>query len=198
MLNKFLLFLLLLPSCASLNSSSYYAIEFKENLAANKCEAAQNQVPLEKNDTEFLRFYQGAIGNAAYISTVPVTLGMDFLLMFRCRYVCPEANRKPLLEVLFPTSMFNYESSKNMRCPDTSYYVGKVLEIAECYGRRGDSLSLKIAVDQLNFVVHEYNRGGPSCLKIRDYEAVVATLDRLSNSLVKVSEQDSLGQKKKK
>lgn len=198
MLNKFLLILLLWPSCSSLKGSGHYKIEFRENLAANKCEEAQNQVPLEKNDTGFLRFYQGTIGNAAYVSTVPITLGMDFLLMFRCQYVCPEANRKPFLEVLFPTSMLTYESSKDMRCPDTSYYVEKVLEIAECYARRGDALSLKIAVDQLNFVVHEYNRSGPSCLKIRDYEAVVATLDRLTNSLVKLSEKNSVSSKKKK
>ena len=185
---KFLIFfgLLFCFSCASLNEKNTLNINYRNYLSENKCEMAADEIPLEKDNAQYLRLYQGTLGYLAYFYSLPLTIGFDFLLMFRCKYGCPaEDKNKTVIEYVFPTTTYTYEQSKDMRCPDTSYYAQKFLEISDCYGRLGDKKSLKFAIDQIRFIEASYN-SGPSCLKIRDFQAIRATRERLENQLSKI------------
>lgn len=171
---------LAISGCVSMKQEqSNFPLEYRDNIANGRCEAAQARIPLEKNDSEFMRLYQTTLGYAVYISTLPVTVGLDALLMQRCRVGC---HNLPINEALFPLSSRSYEYTKGLRCPDTSYYVQKYLEIVECYERRGDIASLEVAIDRLNYIKTEYN-SGPSCLALRDYRVVDSSLDRVNEKL---------------
>ncbi len=176
-----------LIGCSSIHDSSrtYYPNKFRENIAAANCEAAESQIPLEKDSTQFVRIYQGTIGYMAYASTVPFTVGVDLLLMGRCRFGCPSEEReKEFLELLFPTSTYTYEYTKGMRCPDTSYYAQKFLEVADCYERRGDEHSLKTVHQQLKFTEESFE-SGPSCMTVRDYQTIVVMRKRIEKKFGK-------------
>lgn len=143
---------------------------------------AQEQIPLEKDDTQFLRIYQGSIGNLAYISTVPITVSMDFMILGRCEYSCPEADYKPFIEVLFPTSTYTYEYTKDMRCPDTSYYIQKFLEVSACYENRADRESMQRAFSQLKYLDDQFEEG-PTCIQHRDAQVIKSIRKRVGDKL---------------
>lgn len=178
--------LILFNSCASLKSYGDYGMSYQKHITAGKCEAAQEQIPLEKDETKYLQFYQGALGYLAYVSTIPVTVGFDLIVLGRCRYICPEQGTKPELEIIFPASTYTYEHTKDMRCPDTSYYAQKLLEISKCYESREDEASLQKARDQLRFIEESYESLGPSCLKLRDYKSIVAIRVRIDEKIKKL------------
>lgn len=152
---------------------------------SGECEKAQNTIPLEKDDTQFLRFYQGSIGYLAYVSLLPVTVGLDFALMGRCKYGCPHEENEAFMETLFPTSSYTYESTKGMRCPDTSYYVNKFVEIAECYERRNNKEALTESLNQITYLDEQYENG-PTCINIRDAQIIKETKKRLIEQLATI------------
>jgi hypothetical protein len=149
----------------------------------NKCEEAQEKIPLEKSNTQFLRFYQGSIGYMATISVMPATMVLDFILMGRCRYSCSENQNESFLVNLFPTTTFTYEHTKDMRCPDNSYYIQKFIEVAECYEKRGDKISLEKALSQLNFLEEEYNSSF-TCIQIRDGQIIKLIKERINKKML--------------
>lgn len=181
---RFILILCLtvITSCSSFSQKPSYAIKYRQNIKNGECEKAQETIPLEKDDTQFLRFYQGSIGYLAYISLLPVTVGLDFVLMGRCQYGCRYQPDKKFLEFLFPTSTYTYESTKGMRCPDTSYYVNKILEIAECYEKRNIQVALIESLNQISYLDHEYENG-PTCISVRDAQVIKETKERLTKQL---------------
>lgn len=168
----------IMVSCSS-KPNKLYTTSYRQSIVEGECEYAQNNVPLEKDDTQFLRIYQGTIGYVAYVSTLPVTVGLDFILMGRCRYGCPnETKNMTYFEMLFPTSVYTYESTKDIRCPDTSYYVQKFLEISECFEKRADKVSLQKSLDQLDYLVNEFENG-PTCIRIRDADVAKKSRERV-------------------
>lgn len=173
--------LLILFSCTSLERRPNYLISYRENILTEKCESAQDQIPLEKDATQFFRFYSGSFGYLAYVSTLPVTVGLDLLLAARCKYGCP-GDRRPFIEELFPTSTYTYEAFKDLRCPDTSYYIQKFMEISECYEKRGTKADLQKSLSQLKYLEDDYE-SGPSCIKIRDAQAVKKSIERVNRKL---------------
>ena len=183
-----LLSLFALFSCRSLENRSNYLISYRASILGGKCESAQDQVPLEKDETQFFRFYSGSVGYLAYVSTLPVTVGLDLLLIGRCRFGCP-GNTQPFMEYLFPTSSYTYETFKDMRCPDTSYYIQKFLEISECYEKRATISSLEKSLAQLKYLEEDYN-SGPSCIKIRDIQSVKSAMSRVEEKLKTINRKD--------
>ena len=177
-----------LVSCRTLEYRPNYLIDYRESILVGKCEEAQNQIPLEKDETQFFRFYSGSVGYLAYVSTLPVTVGLDLLLLGRCRYICNEQG-KPIIEFIFPTSSYTYENFKDMRCPDTSYYVQKFLEISECYEKRATRSDLEKSLSQLKYVEDDYN-SGPSCIKIRDVQVVKRSRERVKGKLKVFNKKD--------
>ena len=174
--------LTLLFSCASLRNFHPYVSEYRENIVAGNCERAQNHIPLEKDYTQFFRFYQGSMGYIAYVSTLPVTVGIDLLLLGRCKFGCPTESEKSVLEALFPTSSYTYEYSKDLRCPDTSYYIQKFLEVAECYEKKADIESLKKSLNQLEYLSNEFE-SGPTCTKFRDFQVIKDAKKRVEKKI---------------
>lgn len=110
-------------------------------------------------------------------------------MLGRCRYGCPDNGYGARLltwqqsvEMLFPNSVNTYEATKDMRCPDTSYYMLKFLEISECYEKRGDKESLKKSYDQLKYVDDDYENG-LSCVRVRDAKVIKDSLERVKKKL---------------
>lgn len=181
---SFSFLVLLLTSCSVSQIKHDYALSYREKIAAGNCERAQDAIPLEKDDTQFFRFYQGSIGYLAYVSSLPITVGLDMILLGRCnKYGCPDdRENKPVLEFLFPTTTYTYESSKDMRCPDTNYYIQKFLEIAECYEKRNTRASLETSMSQLTYIVDDFSNG-PSCIRVRDAQVVSESKRRIEKKL---------------
>ncbi len=156
---RFLL-LFILYSCSSVNEDHSFAKKYQEAIFENDCETAQNNIPLEKDDTKYMRFYQGSMGYLVSIPMLSVTSLLDMMLMGRCQYGCPSTEQdKDMLEFLFPTTSWTYETTKELRCPDNSYYVNKFIEVAKCYEKRGDIDSLKTAQGQLSYLNEKYESG---------------------------------------
>lgn len=177
-----LLTILLLSSCSVSRIKHDYALSYRDKIAAGNYEGAHDAIPLEKDDTQFFRFYQGSIGYLAYVSSLPISVGMDMLLWGRCQYGCRYEESKPVLELLFPTTTYTYETSKDMPCPDTNYYVQKFLEIAECYEKRNTKASLETSMSQVTYLVDDFSNG-PSCIRVRDAQVVNESKKRIEKKL---------------
>jgi len=162
-----------------------HANSYRGHISEGKCEKAQETIPLEKSNNKFMRYYKGAMGYLTTIPLIAVTVPVDLILMLRCRYGCPKAEkRKKILEFMFPTTSWTYETSKPQRCPDNSYYINKFLEIASCYENRGDKNSLAIAYDQLDNLSQSYDSTF-TCIQIRDGQVIKEQRFRV---LLKLSE----------
>ncbi|MBO9666890.1 MAG: hypothetical protein J7501_08760 [Bdellovibrio sp.] len=68
-------------------------------------------------------------------------------------------------------SAYTYEATKDMRCPDMSYYVQKFINVSECYERRADNDSLKKSREMLEMLRVRYE-SGPTCIRSRDYQVI--------------------------
>lgn len=178
----------IISSCVSKTRVNSYVEKYEKSLDKKECEIAESQIPLEKDETKYIRLYQGAVGFVGYLGSVPLTVGLDLLLLGRCRYTCIRREEE-FLETIFPTSTYTYENTKDLRCPDTSYYVLKVIEISKCYESRGDKKSLEYAISQLNLIEDSYKSYGLSCLKLRDFNLIKFVKSRLAEKLANLSDQ---------
>jgi hypothetical protein len=170
-------------SCAAIDKRNSHAIGYRDHLVAGRCEAAGESFRRDRISFNDYRFFQSAVGHVAYLGTVPVTLYLDVFAMQRCRYGClSETSFKGLLETLFSFSTNSYEAMKELRCPDTSYYILQHLEVAECFERRGDLASLEESLKSLQNLEQFYS-GPVSCLRVKDLQVIQRAILRLKMKL---------------
>lgn len=178
---KRLLILLILISCSSPKKATNYHVKFRKLIKEQQCSSAQKVIPLEKDETKALRFYKGTIGYVGSLSVMGATVMLDVILMMRCRYGCNERDRT-FLETLFPTTSFTYEHTKDMRCPDNSYYVNKLIEVAECYERKDTFKDDEEALSLLRFL-RKQSETSATCVKKSDRKVVLSNIWRIEEKI---------------
>ena len=175
---------LLLFGCASFHTNKKYAKEYRDSIQNKDCEKAQEIIPLEKDDTKYIRFYKTTLGYTASLSILPTTMILDLLLLGRCRYGCPQEDKqKELIEILFPTTTFSYEHTKDLRCPENSYYLQKFIEVVECYEKRDDLKSLEKSFSQISYLSKTYHSPA-TCIQVRDGQVIDHLQERIAKKLM--------------
>ncbi len=179
---RIIILLLLFASCSSVHESRSHAKAYAQAIYQNQCEEAQNAIPLEKDNSQFIRFYQGTMGYMISIPMIAVMPLVDFYSMGRCQYGGCTSRDKSLGELLFPTTNWTYEATKDLRCPDHTYYLHKFVEVASCYEKRNDEASLIIAYSQLSSLNKAYDIGF-TCTQNRDAQVIKEQLSRVKEKL---------------
>lgn len=180
--------LVLFVSCANVIKNSPNALKFRDHIYKGECKEAQDRIPLEKSETGLLRFYQGSLGYLASTSMVPITLTLDMILLGRCQYGgCKMPEDGTIHGQLFPSTTWTYEATKNIRCPDTSYYVQKFLEIAECYEKKEDIFSLNQSLAILGELKKNYEDYF-TCIQSRDGILIESAHKRVTGKMKSLSE----------
>ncbi|QDK37953.1 hypothetical protein [Bdellovibrio sp. NC01] len=156
---------LFLLSCISEEKKSSVDL-FTTQIQENKCEEAEARIPLETDQNQFISLSKKSFGYVVYGATVPVTVGLDVLLAIPCVNLSGFCKKGDPIFV----SPVVYEKTKDLRCPDTRYYVNKVMELSSCYEKRGDRGSLLKSLDLVNAIVERYD-DGPTCVSDRDAES---------------------------
>ena len=175
---------LLIISCRSIYKPRGHALDYRRAISYGHCEDAQKTIPFEKDNKNVMTFYQGSIGYLVSATFLPVTVALDIILISRCRYGCNDKELKTM-DILFPTSTWTYESTKDFRCPDNSYYVQKFLEISSCYSSRNKKEDLKQAKAILDYLNDSFD-SPMTCISRRDGAVIKDQLktvnERIDNS----------------
>ena len=175
----FILLTVALSSCSTVDKQRQYSLDYERYIQAGQCKDAQEVIPLEKDDSNVLRFYQGSIGYISSVGVLSASVLLDLILLGRCRYGCSDRD-KEILDILFPTTTWTYEATKDMRCPDNSYYIRKLLEVARCYEDQNSVYSLAQAHEQLQQLLERYD-DGPTCIQNRDAQVIKMSIARVNH-----------------
>ncbi|WP_142696471.1 hypothetical protein [Bdellovibrio sp. NC01] len=175
---------LALSACAT-DASKQTTISYQDQISWGNCELAEEKMLQEKEETKYLSFYQNTIGQLGYVCSLPITLTLDAAFIIGCpkgAIGCVDP-KKPFMQNMFPYSYQSYEVLKDVRCPDTDYYVQKSLAVAQCYEKRTDEASLKKSLALLDSILINYNSYVPTCIRDRDAIVVKDAHDRVMSKI---------------